>query len=131
MNEPVMNEPGVSARRHRFEGGKMFGGLILISFGILFLLDRLNVADFGQVMRHWWPLFPIAIGVTKLWCRKTFWSGAWLVAVGIWLMFASHGWFGLDYGNSWPLLLIVLGGGIIARSLFEAVSGRRTDEPRA
>ena len=121
----------MNEHRNRFDGGKMVGGLILIGIGILFLLDQLHIASFGHLVRNWWPVIPMLVGLTKLFRRDTFWGGAWLIAIGVWLMIASNGWYGLSYGNSWPLLLIVLGGGIILRSLVDAVSPRRVDEPRA
>ncbi len=39
------------------------GALILITLGVLFLLDNLGIADFGTVMSTYWPLILILIGI--------------------------------------------------------------------
>ncbi|MGA9405752.1 MAG: cell wall-active antibiotics response protein LiaF [Bacteroidota bacterium] len=39
------------------------GALILITLGVLFLLDNLGIADFGSVIATYWPLILIIIGV--------------------------------------------------------------------
>ncbi len=39
------------------------GGVILVIFGVLLLLDQMNALDFGDVMSRFWPLILIAIGV--------------------------------------------------------------------
>jgi|WetSurMetagenome_2_1015567.scaffolds.fasta_scaffold546126_2 predicted membrane protein len=44
----------------------LFGGLILITFGVLFLLDNLGYADFGDVISHYWPLILIFWGASIL-----------------------------------------------------------------
>jgi len=39
------------------------GALILITLGVLFLLDNLGVANFGDIISTYWPLILILIGV--------------------------------------------------------------------
>jgi predicted membrane protein len=39
------------------------GALILITLGILFLLDNLGIADFGTIISTYWPLILIIIGI--------------------------------------------------------------------
>ncbi|HTR81617.1 MAG TPA: cell wall-active antibiotics response protein LiaF [Bacteroidota bacterium] len=39
------------------------GAIILITLGVLFLLDNLGVADFGSVISTYWPVILILIGV--------------------------------------------------------------------
>lgn len=43
-------------------GGRFFWGGMLIVFGILMLLDRLDIVSFGEVIRNYWPLILVAIG---------------------------------------------------------------------
>lgn len=94
-------------------------GLLLIALGALFLLENLDVASIGFLVRRYWPMIVVAVGLPKLFDRATVWSGLWLVAVGGWLQMCHMRIAGLTYGSSWPLLLIVLGGGMIARALIE------------
>lgn len=112
----------------RVDGGMLVGGIILIALGILFLLSRLDVADFGQLVRRHWPMIIVIVGTVKLFARDTVWSGLWLVAVGAWLQVAHLQMFGLTYRTSWPLLLIALGGGLILRAFVESVM-RGREEP--
>lgn len=41
-------------------------GLILLILGILFLLDNLEVASFGHIVRTYWPLILILMGIAIL-----------------------------------------------------------------
>jgi predicted membrane protein len=42
------------------------GGVILIILGVLFLLDTLNIADFGDIISTYWPLILIFVGFSIL-----------------------------------------------------------------
>ena len=44
----------------------MFWGMILIALGVLFLLDNLEIADFGEAVRTYWPALLILWGVSIL-----------------------------------------------------------------
>jgi hypothetical protein len=101
------------------KGGMLMTGAILIFIGTLFLLDRIEIADFGDVMRRYWPLILVFIGLPKLFRRETVWSGLWLITIGVWLQMARLHLFDLTYRNSWPILLIALGAGLIARAFFD------------
>lgn len=113
----------MNERAHRIEPAPLAGGLILIVFGALFLADRLEMADFGDLISRHWPLIIVAVGVTHLASRDTIWNGLWLIVLGTWLQIAHLGVFGMTYRNSWPLLLIVLGVGIVGRAFFDAIGG--------
>jgi predicted membrane protein len=39
------------------------GAIILITLGVLFLLDNLGIADFGTIISTYWPLILILIGI--------------------------------------------------------------------
>lgn len=115
-----MNE----TRERATSPGTLVAGIVLIVFGVLFLLDRADVTDFGDVVRRYWPMFVIGSGVMKI-SRGEIWNGLWLLAVGSWLQLVTLHLFGLTYGSSWPLLLIVLGGGMMLRALI-GTTGRHT-----
>jgi predicted membrane protein len=44
----------------------MFWGVILILFGILFILDNFYIIDFGDFIATYWPLILVAIGIKIL-----------------------------------------------------------------
>ena len=113
----------------RIDPGKFVAGLIMIGFGMLFLLDRFEVADFSDVIRQLWPVIIIVIGISKLTRRDTVWAGLWTITVGVWLQLVTLRLFGMSYGSSWPLLLIAMGAGIILRAIVESAASRR--EPNA
>jgi len=48
------------------KAGSIAGPLILIAVGVLFLLHNLTGFDVFHVIRQYWPLILIAVGVAKL-----------------------------------------------------------------
>lgn len=56
------------------KSGSLVWGIILISFGVLFLLDQFNV-DIWDAVWRFWPVILILWGADKLYCglkeRKT------------------------------------------------------------
>jgi predicted membrane protein len=44
----------------------LFLGIILITFGVFFLLDNFGVADFGDLIHDYWPLLIIVWGLSIL-----------------------------------------------------------------
>ena len=48
--------------------GRIIGAVILILLGTIFLVNNLGLADIRiyEVIRTWWPLILIAIGVSML-----------------------------------------------------------------
>jgi len=47
-------------------GGRMNWGIIVLALGVLFLLHNLDVIDFGHVIRDFWPLILVAIGLRMI-----------------------------------------------------------------
>jgi hypothetical protein len=102
----------------QFDDGRAIGGLILISLGLVFLLDGLGVlVDF-----QWWALFLIVPGMVmlfKAWTRymqsgevpddlrgEAF-GGLFMVVLGMIFLFS------LDFGKIWPIFLILPGLGLL------------------
>lgn len=44
----------------------VFWGIVFVTFGVLLLLDNLGVADFGDMLQHYWPLIVIIWGISIL-----------------------------------------------------------------
>jgi len=105
--------------------GYLVSGLVLVTMGVLFLLDEFHVANFGSLIRRYWPLFIIIVALPKLFRRDAFWSGLWMLTLGIWFQLVTLRMLGLTWRNSWPLILIALGGGIILRTLIESANRPR------
>jgi hypothetical protein len=110
--------------------GALVAGVIMITAGTVMLLDRFTDLDVGDVVRDYWPSVIILLGVLNLVDRKTAWNGLWMIVIGLWLQAVTLHLYGLTYRNSWPLLLILHGGGLIVRALAEAVSPKEESHER-
>src|SRR5438309_2125949 len=113
----------------KLDTASLLTSLILIGIGTLFLLDRLRAADFGDLIRSYWPMFIILFGVSKLTERRSIWAGLWLIAVGAWLQIAHLHLFGLTFRTSWPIMLILLGIGITLRTVIETIAEPEEEAP--
>jgi len=103
-------------RGHRGRGSGVLTGLALIVVGTLFLLHNLDVVDFDFSWRAW-PLFLVLFGIVRLIERSDRSSGLWLVAIGLWLYANENAVWDLDYGNSWPFLLVFGGLMMVGKAL--------------
>jgi hypothetical protein len=110
------------AVRRKIDPDSLFTGLVLVAVGVAFL-----TGDFGHIVRDWWPMIVVLVGIPKLFHRRTIWAGLWLISIGAWLQLVRLHLFGLRYGNAWPLLLIVVGAGIALRALFDVTGGKRDE----
>ena len=45
------------------KSGELFWGFLLISLGVVFLLDKLDIMDIGEFFRIFWPVILIVIGL--------------------------------------------------------------------
>jgi len=109
----------------RIDSDGVFWGLLLMVAGVAMLLQRFGVVDLWRT-RDFWPLIIVVIGVSKLVRRRSVWSGLWMITVGAWLQAVTLHLYGLTYESSWPLLLVVLGGGMIVRTVVESFRRRDT-----
>lgn len=95
------------ARRQRDLGG-LVPGLIMIAVGTAFLLERFDYISMRQVWRLW-PVIVICIGVVHVVRPDRGRPSIFLLLVGIWLQISTLELWGLDFGESWPLLIIFVG----------------------
>jgi hypothetical protein len=126
-------EPG----RPRVSQTKVVFGLVVMTIGLLLLLDRLSWWGF-----HWnvplWPWILIVIGITRFADRSVDdrgrvrgrQSAVWLMFIGAWGLLNEYRLFGVHYGHSWPFLLIGVGALMVWRSLDPSSCGRtKAGEP--
>jgi len=114
--------------RRQIDGDQIFWGLLLVAAGTFLLLGRLGIADFSWTLRRYWPLIVVIIGISKLFRRRSVWGGLWMITLGAWLEAVTLHFHGFTYESSWPLLLVVLGAGIIVRTIVGPVRLRGDDE---
>ena len=103
-------------RCHRSRGSGFLTGAALVVIGTLFLLHNLDVYDLDFTWRAW-PLFLVLFGVIRLVGRSDRSSGLWLVAIGLWLYANENRLWDLDYGNSWPFLVVFAGLMMVGKAL--------------
>lgn len=109
--------------RHRRRGGRggVFPGIAMIVVGVVFLLDRFDVVSFGRVWQLW-PLFLVWIGLVHLFKPDDGRRSIFLLLLGVWLQISTLRLFGLDFSDSWPLLIIFVGASLV----FDALVGGST-----
>lgn len=89
-------------------------GWFLIGIGALFLLDRFHVVHLPNIGLMW-PLSFVALAAIHVVERRPG-SAVMFLLMGAWFQACTLEWHGLTYANSWPLLLIAAGLGIILRA---------------
>ena len=100
-----------TTKRGRSQWSLIVTGAVLSLFGLALLLGRIEhraVLHFGQL----WPLMLIAVAAGVAGgnrSQRDLRKGLILLAVGSWFLANTLELGGLDYGSSWPLLLILIG----------------------
>jgi hypothetical protein len=103
--EPVQRRP---------DPGRLAAGVAIIVLGVLLLLDRTGVIDWGT-RSGWWPNIALVFGAARLAAGSDgVRSGVFFVAIGAWGLFNEYGV--LRYEDSWPLLLVIAGGSMVLGS---------------
>ncbi len=101
--------------------GRLLVGVVLIALGVVYLLDRLGVAQAGTVIASFWPLVIIAAGVLQMAVtRRAHIGAAIVVLVGLILLAGSlHLLPANAWQLFWPVVLIAIGvlflAGVITR----------------
>jgi hypothetical protein len=112
-----------------FASTKLIIGLFFAFLGVLWTGENLRLFDAEQYLQYW-PAFIVLIGLLKLSQPGRRVLGAIVTAVGASLLAYNAGWVRFTIFDLWPLILIALGVGIVARALgvqlpgVTAVTGR-------
>ncbi len=113
--EVFMNQSSLT-RLH----GTLIIGVILLTVGVLFLLNNFEIITIEEPVSHFWPLIIVALGLARIVqaesSRERRRGFAW-VYFGLWLLVSVLHMFGLNFHNSWPLLLIGFGISAIWKSV--------------
>ena len=92
-------------------------GMLLIGTGVALILMNTGYLPYVRVW-HFWPMLLVFGGLSKLFGdRKERSDGFLLLLIGLWMQAATLKLFGLTWGNSWPLLLVVWGLHIMWRAM--------------
>jgi hypothetical protein len=96
-------------------------GLVLVGLGVAFLLDQMDVFDIRSLW-HYAPLLLVVVGINQTIgypSAREFSNGLWTVFIGLWLFAVLEGLWGLTFGNSWPLFIIISGVTMAIRPIAE------------
>lgn len=99
----------------------------LIALGLFMLLDRLDIYDFGDLVRTWWPLTLIYLGLQQINStgrRNSGWSAV-LITAGALLILSNLDLFDSELVHTyWPVIFLVFG----LYLLFDAFRSKSTGE---
>ena len=107
---------------------QLMWGLVLIALGVIFLLDRADIVDASTIW-HYWPLLLVVAGINQTIgypSAREFKGGLWTIFMGLWLFAVFENLFGLTFGNSWPLFLLMAGLQMVLRPVID----RRFPHPK-
>lgn len=96
-------------------------GLMMIAFGSIFLLDRMDILDAGAYW-HYWPLALVVVGfaqVIGVQSPREIGNGLWTIFIGLWLYACLEHLYGLSFRNSWPLFLLAWGVKLVCQPFIE------------
>jgi hypothetical protein len=106
--------PGAHATR---DLGRVLLALVVVSVGVLYLLEAADVLDAGAAIADWWPLLLIGVGVVQVLERS---HGVteplvWVVAGATLLAFTTDVLGDDAWAWVWPAFLVLAGGWILLR----------------
>jgi predicted membrane protein len=100
-------------------GAQIAIGLLVVAFGVLFLLDNLDIIYMRHVI-FFWPLAFVASGLVAL-CsdgpRSGRITGIVLIAIGAAMLLHRLGYYFISWRTFWPLVMIAMGGLILYRTM--------------
>ena len=121
---------GFFGHRRRSRGGSIGGAIVLMVLGGFFLAGTVLPGwSIGRVLSQGWPLLLFVLGVAALVkavalapFRGRLEVTAPLLLMTIGVLFVFDGWYGIEFGQTWPVLLLVLGVSILLRKLLSPLA---------
>ena len=130
---PQRNVIGVVTGR-QFHGvaiSRLVFGLVVVTFGVIFLLDELGLANAYSILRYW-AVIPLGYGLMRLtgtWCRQQLTAGLIFTLVGAWMLLRSLGVLPFGLHDFWPLIIIAVGVMMVAGGLGRGRRGVADGDP--
>lgn len=99
---------------------RMIVGLAIALFGVVLVLDRLNLVDADQALR-WWPAVIVAVGALIYTQSRRVGggvNGVIVMIIGGWLLLNSVGVLRVGFWEMfWPLILVGIGSMLVLQSM--------------
>ncbi len=115
-------------RSHRMT--QTFIGVLIIVVGLLLFLDNLDIMESDDILQ-WWPLLLVALGLVKLIQPGAAGGrgfGFVLLLAGAVILLNKLGLTHINLWDLWPVLIILIGGGMIWRTVAEQRARARVAE---
>jgi predicted membrane protein len=103
----------------RDSSGRILFGLLLIIFGVLFLLHQMGKLDFGEIISGYWPLILVFAGIWHIVSNnfRNVGGGLLLIIIGGLFQLAKFEILGESaWHYIWPALIILVGLWMVAGS---------------
>lgn len=101
---------------------KLVVGLFFAVVGVVLTADNLGVLNSDDFLIYW-PAVLVVIGVLKLFDVGTRMVGTLLIIAGSWILALNVGVINFSIFDMWPLILIAVGVGLVARAFGVGPSG--------
>ena len=101
----------------RNSSGRIMFGLLLILFGVLFLLDQMGKLDFGWIISQYWPLILVFAGIWHIVSNnfRNVGGGLLLIVIGGLFQLGKFDILGRSaWHYIWPAAIILVGLWIVA-----------------
>ena len=105
---------------------RLIGGALLLLLGLLFALQNLGIVRAGH-LGDYWPLLLVWVGLSRMLGPRRvrhFASGLVVFLLGVFFQLDHLDVIWVPMNHFWPLLLVVIGFGLIADSLIGRRIGR-------
>jgi len=102
---------------------RVLWGVILIGAGCLFLIDRMDIYEVGEIWRFWPAIIALAglIEILSAARVKHVTRGFLNIMAGIWLYASIENLWGWTFGNSWPVMMIAFGIAVTVNGLADHI----------
>jgi Domain of unknown function (DUF5668)/Cell wall-active antibiotics response 4TMS YvqF len=118
-------ERRMERRGHHSPFGGVLVGTILAGVGVMLLLENLDIPFMDEIWR-WWPVILIGIGaarvVTSWGMGGKIWGSAMIFIGGLFLLHNFGYLHGDPWSFFWPVILIAVGIGMLARGIDRGAS---------
>lgn len=91
--------------------GRIFTGILLLAFGVLWLLQQLGLltSGLGELLSTYWPLILIVWAIQLIFRRGARWFGLLGLMIGVLFQLKTLGIIEhLSWGILWPLVIILI-----------------------
>jgi predicted membrane protein len=119
----------MSDKKRKDYNAGLIPGLIIITIGLLFFLERMDFG-FAVKFRDYWPLLLVILGAGLLIRPKHYRHpilGGTLAVIGALLLIRNLGYINFKFSDIWPLGIIAVGIWLISRNFWKPIRKYRGD----